>query len=269
MMQRLDMRHFKAFSELLYEQAGLAISPQKINVLQAKLNKVMNRKQIGSYDELLRRISEPGNELDFQDLIDIVTVHTTEFFREKEHFEYLRNNMSQLIHSNPRIAQQREIRIWTAASSTGQEPVTIAMVLSDCMPDGISVKVLATDISKASLMTAQMGVYSREQCEDIPKYYRIKYLEPLNDGYRVKDEIKSLISYRLFNLMNEFPFKKGFDIIFCRNVMIYFDMPVQQQLIDKMSDHLIPGGLLFVGHSESLSNKKHNLSFVGPSIYMK
>ncbi|MGE5405797.1 MAG: CheR family methyltransferase [Candidatus Saccharibacteria bacterium] len=263
------MRHFKAFSELLYEQAGLSISPQKINVLQAKLNKVMTRKQIATYDELLQRISEPGSDLDFQDLIDIVTVHTTEFFREKEHFDYLSNNISRLLESNPRIMKRGEIRVWAAASSTGQEPVTIAMVLSECMPPGINIKILATDISKTSLITAQVGCYSREQCEDIPKYYRVKYMEPVNEGYRVKEEVQALISYRLFNLMSEFPFKKGFDIIFCRNVMIYFDMPVQQQLIDKISDHLVPGGLLFVGHSESLSNKRHSLSFLGPSIYMK
>lgn len=234
-----------------------------------KIQKLMNRNNIDSYDEYYKIVSNDDNTVEIEDFVNTLTTNTTEFFRENGHFIFLKKQVENIMTLIPRISKNSEIRIWCAASSTGQEPITLAIVLRDCLPKNIRIKILATDINSKVLKKAMQGDYSLAECDGLSKIHLLNHFTKTDDGYKAKPELLKLISYRYFNLMYEFNFKNGFDIIFCRNVMIYFNNSVQEELVNKFHDVLVPNGYLFIGHSESLINKKHTYRYVGPSIYMK
>lgn len=137
------------------------------------------------------------------------------------------------------------------------------------LPDEVQIRILATDVSGRSLATAQRGVYPATIKKDMDPYFLMEYFTHNGEHYQVKPELKELITFRLFNLMEPFPFKNAFDIIFCRNVMIYFDARVQTELVKKFHDYLARGGLFFIGHSESLVNKQYNFKYIQPTVYQK
>jgi chemotaxis protein methyltransferase CheR len=259
----------RAYSNLVFKKTGISISDSKKEMFHMKIQKLMRNNQIANYDEYFDIISNDNNKEKIQEFINTVTTNTTEFFREKAHFDYIKNNIDKILVNIPRIKRNREIRMWCAASSSGQEPATMAMVLRECLGEDIKIKLLATDISSKVLKKAMKGRYTFAECDGMPKYFLTKYFHRMSDGYQLKDSILGSISYRYFNLMNEFNFKNRFDIVFLRNVMIYFDNKVQETLINKIYANLVNKGMLFIGHSESLVNKKHSYKFVGPSIYMK
>lgn len=257
------------FKKLLYDKTGIRISDAKSELLQIKLQRIMRKKNIVNihdyYNHLKKSVS--GNEM--QDFINTFTTNTTLFFREPNHFDYLQLHMSAILKANPSIKEKGEIRVWCAACSTGQESVTLAMVLKEFLPKDISIRLLATDIDSTVLSRALSGFYTKEEIHNIPRYFLGKYFSLTEDGYQVQDELRQIITYRQFNLMHDFPFKHTFHLVFCRNVMIYFDRQVQQRLIDKFYDCIGTGGFLFVGNSESLLSKKHKFLSTGPSIYQK
>ncbi len=259
----------RSYSSFLYEKTGISISDSKKEMFHMKLQKLMRKNDISCYDEYFQIISNNNNKTAIQEFINTITTNTTEFFREEAHFDYLSQNIDKILLEIPRVKNKGEIRVWCAASSSGQEPATLAMVLKECLDERINIKVLATDISSKVLKKAMKGQYSLSECDGIPKYYLTKYFTHEENGYQLKNSILNCISYRFFNLMDEFNFRNSFDIVFCRNVMIYFDNKVQETLINKIYDNLIDGGTLFIGHSESLVNKKHSFKFIGPSIYKK
>ena len=265
----LKESQLRSYSNLLYEKTGINISDSKRETFEIKLQKLMRRNNISSYDDYFKIITDDANTSHLQEFINTITTNTTEFFRENSHFEYIRRNIEKILEEVPRINRNGEMRIWCTASSSGQEPVTIAMVLRECLDEKIKIKILATDISSKVLKKAMNGVYTHSECAGIPKYYLTKYFSKNAEGYKLNESISKLISYRYFNLMNEFNFQNKFDMVFCRNVMIYFDNKVQETLINKIYDNLISGGMLFIGHSESLVNKKHSFRFIGPSIYRR
>lgn len=262
-------KHFRSYSELLYQKTGISISESKKEMFHIKIQKLMRRNNIESYDDYFKIISNSNNSKQIQDFINTITTNTTEFFREKGHFDFLTDNIDSILKKIPRIERNKEIRVWCAASSSGQEPITLAITLKECLASNIKIKILATDISSKVLTKAMKGVYSESECEGIAKYYLIKYFDKVPGGYKAKDSILNIINYRYFNLMQSFNFNHYFDLIFCRNVMIYFNTQVQETLINKFYQNLIPEGLLFIGHSESLINKKHSYKYVGPSIYKR
>ncbi len=259
----------KAYSSLVFKKTGINISESKKEMFHMKIQKLMRLNKITDYDDYYKIVSNDSNQDKVQEFINVVTTNTTEFFREKAHFDYIKNNIEKILENIPRIQQNREIRMWCAASSSGQEPATMAMVLRECLGENIKIKILATDISSKVLKKAMKGKYTFAECDGMPKYYLTKYFTRVEDGYQLKQEILGAISYRYFNLMNNFSFKNKFDIVFLRNVMIYFDNKVQEQLVNKIYAHLVNNGLFFIGHSESLVNKRHSYKFIGPSIYMK
>jgi chemotaxis protein methyltransferase CheR len=265
----LKESQLKSYSNLLYKKTGISISDSKKETFEIKIQKLMRRNNISSYDEYFSIISNEENKDSIQEFINTITTNTTQFFREIAHFEYIEKNIGKILADIPRIQRNREIRVWCAASSTGQEPVTAALVLRQCLGEDINIKILATDISSNVLKKAMKGFYSTSECEGIPKHFLQRYFLKANEGYQLKSDILKLISYRYFNLINNFSFKNNFDIVLCRNVMIYFNNSVQETLINKIYDNLVSGGLLFIGHSESLVNKKHSFKFIGPSIYKK
>jgi chemotaxis protein methyltransferase CheR len=268
-MDRFNDTHFKKYSDLLYEKTGIFIRQNKRETFKMKINKSMTKQNITSYDEHLKYLQGKGSEEYFQQFINDITTNTTEFFREEAHFHFIEHNLKTILKNNPRILNSKQIRIWSAGCSSGQEPVTLSVFFKECFDHDIDIKILATDIDSKILSQAIKGIYSHTECEHIPKSISLKYFSKTNQGFSVKDEIKENITYRLFNLMDDYNFQKGFDIIFCRNVMIYFNNNIQEKIVNKFYKTLVPGGLLFISHSESLVNKEHNYKYIGPSIYMK
>jgi chemotaxis protein methyltransferase CheR len=268
-MDRFNDTHLNKYSDLLYKKTGIFISENKRETFKMKIDKSMAKQKITSYDEHLNCLYSKGSEEYFQQFINDITTNTTEFFREKEHFDFIKQNLTTILKNNSRILNSKEIRIWSAGCSSGQEPVTLSIFFNECFGHDINIKILATDIDSKVLSRAIKGIYSYTDCENIPKTILSKYFHKTNQGFSVKEEIKEVITYRHFNLMEDYKFKKGFDIIFCRNVMIYFNNSIQEKLINKFYEKLVPGGLLFISHSESLVNKSHNYKYLGPAIYMK
>lgn len=268
-MQPTGDIHFEKFTALIYRNFGIYLSEAKKDMLYSKLNKLMQRNKISSYEDYYHLLAHDANGRYMVELADEITVNKTSFFRENSHFDYIRNNINSIISKNPKIIKSGEIRVWSSACSTGEEPYTVGMVLKECLPQGINIRILATDISKKVLLTAQRGVYPFSAKNDVEHYYLKKYFIESSRGYEVSETVKSMVTFRQFNLMHSFPFKRPFDLIFCRNTMIYFDSAVRQTLLDKFYRALPPGGLLFIGHSESISCLKHNFKYVQPTIYLK
>ncbi len=267
-MAEISYGLYQKYQKIIYDNLGIYLGPQKIQMLQSRLRKVMNRYDVSDYDELYELLKDGYHHECWADFIDEVTTHKTYFFREHSHFEYLLQEMEVILKNNPRIRENKEMKVWSAGCSTGEEAYTLAMVLKECLPSGMSIKILATDISNKVVKEAQKGLFKPDQ-ESISKYYLDKYFTPKGDLLAVDREIKQLITFRTFNLLNPFPFKDKFDLILCRNVMIYFDVPVQEHLIRKFYNVLTTGGLFFIGHSETLTNKQYLFRYLKPTVYIK
>ncbi len=268
-MQNLSQVQFEKFSKLIYGTVGIYFSPVKKDMLQVKVSRLLERYEIDSYGEfydILVSGREPGL---FNEFINEITINKTDFFREISHFEFIKNNLKYIMDKNPRIKKKGEIKVWSCACSTGEEPYTIGAVLKEYLEQDINIKILATDVSSKVLVKAVRGTYPEIIKNEVEGYFLHKYFKKSDDGYMVADSIKDLITFRQFNLMNRFPFRSTFDMIFCRNVMIYFDYQVQQEVLNKLYEVLTQGGVLFIGHSEGLVNKRHRFQYVQPTIYVK
>jgi len=264
----LSHRQFEEISRLVYQQCGINLKSGKEALVRARLMKRLRALQIPSIKAYMNLISSEQGRAEIHTLIDVMTTNKTSFFREAAHFDYLAEVIL------PELDQQR-LRFWSAACSSGEEPYTLAMVLRENIPaiDKKDVLILSTDISNRMLETAQTGVYSQERMTDVPRALIQKYFERYPDGlekrYRVGAALRKIVRLAPLNLMQAWPMKGPFDVIFCRNVMIYFDRPTQQELVNRFYDLLMPGGYLFVGHSEGLSGVRHAFQYMKPAIYRK
>lgn len=207
-----------------------------------------------------------------KELVDILTTNHTFFMREFEHFDYLRGTV--LPELRKKEAERRDLCIWCGASSTGEEPYMLAMLLKDFFGlehERWDTQILATDISTEALRQASAGVYSREQIEPLPEQWKRRYLRAGADGktYEITREIKNEVLFRTFNLMEPFPFKRKMHVVFLRNVMIYFDQDTKRKLIQKVYDVMEPGGYLFVGRTETLDRNSVPFKLLQPSIFQK
>lgn len=259
---------FIKYQDYLYSKLGIRFTPEKTQMVKSKIDRLKNRYEINDYEEFLVLLkTEEGSEF-WHNFVHEITTHKTDFFREINHFNYLKSNLQKISESIPRIKLKNEIRIWSAGCSTGEEPYTIAMVIKDTFP-GIHLKILATDVSKEALNIGMKGKYPLSIKTEMTPFFLSKFFRMENDAFSISDELKETVTFRQFNLMNAFPFKNKFDIIFCRNVMIYFSNQVIEILLAKFYESLIHSGLLFIGHSESLINKKHNFKYIQPTVYQK
>jgi len=266
----LNAAEYKKIQDYIYEKLGIDVDDKKKETVTTKITKLMHRHSMKSPKEYINYVTGTTDANMIQEFFNEITTNTTEFFRESAHFDYIKNHINSILTDIPRIKKEGEIRLWSAPCSSGEESVTLAVVLKECLPPGINIKILATDISEKVLNKAIKGVYSENECRGMPKSYLLKYFKKQADGcYETIPEIKKVITYRLFNLMDDFNFKKGFDIIFCRNVMIYFDRDVQEKLVNKFYNEIVPNGLFFIGHSESMLNKKHKFKYIETALYKK
>ena len=267
-------KEFGLFSDLVYSVSGIVLNASKKELVKARLSKRLTKVKIetfGEYYDFVTKHDKNGDEL--VQLIDSISTNKTDFYRESRHFDFLNSPLLPALVEEKRKSKNRTIRIWCAASSSGEEPYSLAITVLDHIKpnEGWNLKILATDISTKVLQKAINGVYTKEVLGCVPKaVITTHFSKAPNDCYKVKDHLKNLITYRRFNLMTpKFPFKYPFDFIFCRNVMIYFDSKTQEELISKFYNCLPKGGYLFIGHSETLTRKTHGFKYIEPAIYRK
>lgn len=269
----IEPRYLDMFCDYLYSNMGIFTEDNKKNLLAQKLSKLMQEAGVENAGEYYHFIVSPPITERQKELknkfIDTVTVHKTNFFRENNHFDFMQRTILNIIDEIPSIKYTNEIRVWSSACSTGEEAYTLAMLLKEILPAGIRPKILATDISPQSIKRALEGVYKFGPEDNITNYYINKYFTKTGNEWVISNELKSLVTFRLFNLMEPFPFKNPFDIIFCRNVMIYFNKEVQEKLVNNFYKALSKKGFLFIGHSESLIQVKHEFTYFEPTVYKK
>lgn len=269
----IEPRYLDMFCDYLYSNMGIFTEPGKKNLLAQKLSKLMQDAGVANAGEYYHFIVSPPITERQKELknkfLDTVTVHKTNFFRENNHFEFMQRNIASIIDEIPSIRYSNEIRVWSSACSTGEEAYTLAMLLKEILPANVRPKILATDISPQSIKRALEGVYKFGPEDNITNYYINKYFTKSGNEWTISSELKNLVTFRLFNLMESFPFKNPFDIIFCRNVMIYFNKEVQEKLVNNFYKALSKKGILFIGHSESLIQIKHEFTYFEPTIYKK
>ena len=264
---------YQKLRSLIYSLCGIHLGDGKRELLKARLAKRLRatgRPDVRSYISFLENDAS-GDEL--VNFLDVITTNKTDFFRENQHFEFM---SSQVL---PRLDQLcgrgGDLRIWSSACSTGEEPYTIAMVLLEQRNAwaGRNAQVLATDLCTRVLEHARRGVYAAERVAGIPRSILTRYFQrgmPRWQGpVRIRPDVRAMVPFERLNLMDPFKFDKPFHLIFCRNVMIYFDRSTQEKLVSKFFNLLVPGGYLFVGHSESLTGIKHSLAFVAPAVYRR
>ena len=267
-------QEFKLFQTLIYEETGIALKDHKASMVQARLSKrlrELNLERFSDYYELLKKGEDRGEEM--LKLLSAISTNVTSFFREAAQWDFLEEYLRSLEYYNP----QKKLRIWSAASSTGQEPYSITMFLHEHLKniDAWDIKLLATDIDTKVLAHAIKGVYAEKDIKGMPKSLLTRYFEKIKEkekvSYQIKEPLRNMVMYRSFNLTRgDFSvFKNQFDIIFCRNVMIYFDAPTRAELIGKFHRLLKPDGLLLLGHSESLTRGNEGFKLVKSAIYQK
>lgn len=268
----LKPQEFKLFRNYIYEKVGISLSEQKTTLVKGRLNKRLNQLDMTSfkdyYDYLVGDAS--GEELTF--FMSAISTNVTSFFRESAQWSWLEGYLPQIVASK----REKKLRIWSAGCSSGEEPYTILMFLQNHLHDFESwdIKILATDISSKVLSKAILGHYDSKQVEQLPKNIVIKSFEKVHEQnilkYQIKPFLREKVMFRLYNLITDpFFIKNEFDMIFCRNVMIYFDEANRNSLIGRFTTLLPKGAPLFLGSSESLTLHKNSLKLLGSSIYQK
>jgi chemotaxis protein methyltransferase CheR len=268
-------QEFRRLSCYIYEFCGINMPPSKKTMLEARLQKRLRSlglKNFKDYEKLL--FSQDAGVKELPLMINVVTTNKTEFFREPVHFEYLaREALPELI--GVKRVGERAIRLWSAGCSSGEEPYTIAMVLNEFSDGNVAgYSILATDISSAVLEKARLGIYYEESISPVPQVFRQKYFLKSRDRIkklvRVVPKLRTMVEFRQLNFKSEeFRAPRTFDIIFCRNVIIYFDKQTQGSILTSFYNHLAPGGYLFLGHSETLSGFDIPLKQVASTVYRK
>ncbi len=262
----LKEEQFQKICRIVKENSGINLKTGKEALVKARLLKRIRELGFRSYDEYIRFIGSPEGCHEITHMIDAITTNKTSFFREYPHFQFLSDVILKEI-------QNKRLRIWSAACSSGEEPYSIAITLFEAIPNILTwdIKILATDISLEMLRKAKIGVYHHEALRDLPKQLIAKYFDPECGGnyFRIRREVKELIYFAYLNLMGDWPMKGPFDVIFCRNVMIYFDKPTQQALVNRFWGLIRPGGYLLVGHSEGLVSISHGFKYIRPATYKK
>jgi len=273
----LSEKDFRRLSELIQSSSGIKMPNPKKVMIEARLRKrlkALGMKSFRAYCDYL--FSPEGRKQELVPMIDVITTNKTDFFREPRHFDYLTQTAVPELVRSEGAGIRRQLIVWSAGCSTGEEPYTIAMVLNELVKKqpAFHFMVLATDISTKVLDKAMRGVYERERIEAVPgalkKKYFMQSIDTKKHLVRIVPELRAAVRFRRLNFMDgDFGMREPMDIIFCRNVIIYFDKPTQERLLNHLCEHLIPGGYIFMGHSETLSGLNVPLVSVGSMVYRK
>jgi chemotaxis protein methyltransferase CheR len=266
-------RDFEFIRGLVYERSRINLSPDKRELVVARIGKRLRATRVASVEAYCRLLQSPAADEELSHLIDAISTNHTYFFREPAHFDFLRSRAVPEMLAPTRSDHRGRFNVWSAACSSGEEPYSIAMTLAECLPDR-PWHVEATDISRRILTHAAAGIYSESTVAKVsPEVCRAHFQRgfgPRAGFFRIKPALRERVSFHHLNLLEgEPPFDEPFQVIFCRNVMIYFDRPTQEELIARLFRRLVPGGYLFVGHAESLTHLRHELRPVAPAAYQK
>ena len=270
-MIEITDQEFRKPSEYIKANYGINLKDEKKILVTGRLQKILQEKGYRNFTEYYDSLIADRNGEAVILMINKITTNHTFFMREADHFDYLR---SKVLPELKGAIRDRDLRIWCAASSTGEEPYTLAIILDEFFGKEKylwDTKLLATDLSENALRIAMNGVYSNEKLEALSRQWVSNYFKKKDlDSWMVQDELKKEVIFRKFNLMEPvFPFRKKFHVIFCRNVMIYFDDMTRRELVQKFYEILEDGGYLFVGHSESVNRAESNFKYIMPSVYQK
>lgn len=249
----LSDREFASIAALVRDEVGINLTEAKRDLVYSRLVKRLRALRLADFGAYLELVATPAGEAERRELISAITTNVTNFYREPHHFEHLAQKVMPLLQQ--RLAQGQPIRLWSAGSSDGREAYTMACTILDAIPDAArrNLKILATDIDHNSLRTAENGEYSAEMGSKIPPKVRDRYFRNTATGVQVKPEVRELVTFRTLNLMHEWPFKLKFDVIFCRNVLIYFTQDVQAGVLSRFCSVLKPEAYVYIGHSERVS----------------
>ncbi len=263
---------FQTLTRLAYEHAGISLAESKQNLIYSRLSRRLRALQLNSFRDYCTYLAANASEI--ENFINSISTNHTKFFREDHHFDHFRSNVAAPFAQAAARKPGQRLRIWSAGCSSGEEPYTIAVVLHHEVRDFTShdVRILATDIDTDILTRAAQGEFAASALDEIPAQYRSLF-EKTSEGksgkVMVDEDVKSLITFRRLNLMESWPFQGLFDVIFCRNVMIYFDTPTKTNLVDRFKKQLKPGGWLYIGHAELLIGSHPGLELAGRTTYRR
>jgi len=257
-IQFLDDANFGLYRDLIYAESGITFTPTNRSILESRLKERLRERGVASVSVYLDKIKSDKEEL--KGFLDSITTNLTRFFRNQAHFDALEKHVIPELMNNIRRIPGT-IRIWSAGCSTGEEPYTIAMLLTEILPKAWNFEILASDISLKCLMTAKEGFYAESRIVGIPDNYLAKYFDKVDGGYKIHSDIQAKIKFDYHNLKNDSG-QRNFDIVFCRNVIIYFDEVAQTAVMGRFWDAMAAKSFLFIGHSESLFGMDTKFEFL-------
>ena len=264
---------FAYLSQLVYERSGIVLGDHKKDMVYARLARRLRALGLKSFKSYCELIADSGSdEIGFT--INAITTNLTKFFRESHHFDHLRDHVLGDLAKRAVQGGKKRLRIWSAGCSSGEEPYTIAMTVHNAIPnlESWDARILATDLDTNMVATGKAGLYKDNFKEHLPAGFHAKYCQSAGDAdgtVRMADSLRKLIAFKQLNLLGQWPMKGPFDAIFCRNVMIYFDMPTKARLVDRYANLLKPDGILYVGHSESLREDGQRFKLEGRTVYRR
>jgi chemotaxis protein methyltransferase CheR len=250
---------FDQYRKLIYDESGITFSSTNRAILESRLKERLREKQMSHVSEYYSLLMKDKEELKL--MLDSVTTNLTRFFRNQPHFDALINYVIPEVLKLKKARNDTRIKVWSAGCSTGEEPYTLAMILKDKLPAPYTAEIIASDISLKSLMVGKAGFYPDSRIVGVPEDYLPRFFDRQNNGYQVKEELMKMIRFDYHNLKNDSG-QRNFDILFCRNVLIYFDEPAQKAVIDRFWEAMSPKSYLFIGHSESLFGMKTQFEFL-------
>lgn len=256
----------------VYSICGIVLGEHKKQMVYSRLTRRIRALKLASFSDYIGYL-QSNKDAELSEFVNSITTNLTSFFREQHHFDFLTQTaIGEALSANQ---GSRKLRIWSAGCSTGEEPYSIAMtVLNELPKTGWDFKLLATDLDSNVLSKAAAGIYSSEQVDDLPRTYARRWFtrvadKQTQDSSQIRDELKAYVHFKRLNLLAKWPMKGPFDIIFCRNVLIYFDQQTKDSLIERYGSLLRPGGYLFIGHSESMKRDNDTFESLGQTIYRK
>lgn len=264
---------YEFIRSLVYERSRISLGSDKRQLVMARLGKRLRATNVPTLADYCVLLQQPDAEKELGHLIDAISTNHTFFFRESAHFDFLKGTVVPELYARSRAERWSTFRIWSAACSSGEEPYTLAMTLAGCLPSW-PWQIAATDISGRILQKAAAAIYPEATVKRLPPDLLRTHFQrgfgPQEGFYRVKADLRERVSFSQLNLIEgEIPFTEPFHVIFCRNVMIYFDRKTQEELVTRLWRRLVPGGFLFVGHSESLTHFSQTIRAIRPAVYQK
>ena len=261
MLEVLNDADYELFRKVIYDESGITFSATNRSILDSRIKELLRKKNMSTPQEYYALITKSTEEM--KEMLDAVTTNLTRFFRNQPHFDaFINYVIPQIIeYKKSKNSFDKTIKIWSAGCSTGEEPYTLAMIMKEITPLGWDFQITASDISLKCLMTAQTGFYADNKIDGIPENYLQKYFTKVDGGYQVNKDLQAKIKFDYHNLKNDSG-ARNLDVVFCRNVLIYFDEPAQLKVIDNFWNSMAPHSYLYIGHSESLFGMNTKFEFL-------